>query len=324
MKQAWSIKTGAEEHFPSTHVVIRPEEGKGRSATGATEGHRKPAPPEPPRSPPPQPAGAPPPAPGEATGIANAQVDAARVRLGLSPAMQAAAETHGQWWNDAMAVIEADAKAPEELERSLADEPRALTPVETAMLTHRKITLETDYHEQLARGEEALANHDNDALQSARLRRAQALDQLNGLFDVTKSVGTKSGQSLAARKLLVNRDMTVAHAVTEARMLKGDDLTPKEEQEVTDRFNKAKDAQDRADAAAAEEQATARDNAGKEVLNQIQQQLRLEKVGAAEHLPFEQHPIVQALLEHGGLLSKEGAKSKLGREGFARNSGEWV
>lgn len=47
------------------------------------------------------------------------------------------------------------------------------------------------------------------------------------------------------------------------------------------------------------------------------------RIRQTQHDHFRNDPIVSTLMEHGGLLSKSAAKSKLGAEGWDRNKGEW-
>jgi len=186
------------------------------------------------------------------TGIRNAKADQDRVRLGLPPAMQPARQAFGAAWDSALKTLDQDPAAALTLQQELAEKPRAATPEETALLTHRKIDLETQHAKAAEELQRAYDSKDPSTIDEASLKHAQALDSLQKLFDVTKSVGTKSGQSLSARRLMVNRDYTLANMLIEKRTARGGKpLTPEEQAGVKQHFDKIKETQAAADEAAA-------------------------------------------------------------------------
>ncbi|MDE2020568.1 MAG: hypothetical protein KGJ13_09555, partial [Patescibacteria group bacterium] len=79
------------------------------------------------------------------TGIKNASIDAQRAQRGLPPVMKPLRESFGQWWDQAMAQIDADPGAQDRLIKELQEKPRPLKPVETAMLLHREADLRNEY-----------------------------------------------------------------------------------------------------------------------------------------------------------------------------------
>jgi len=209
------------------------------------------------------------------TGIRNAIVDQDRARLGLPPAMQPARQAFGAAWDSALKALGQDPTAALTLQQELAEKPRAATPEETALLTHRKIDLETQHAKAAEELQRAYDSKDPSAIDEASLKHAQALDSLQKLFDVTKSVGTKSGQSLSARRLMVNRDYTLANMLIEKRAARGGKaLTPEEQADVKQHFDKIKETQAAADEAAATAQQRQSEAEFQKALKNLQKQAK--------------------------------------------------
>lgn len=170
----------------------------------------------------PPPAATPEPAPQEdpvkAVGIMNSNTDAARVRMGLPAAMAPARIKLGDVWNEAMAVIAQNPNAGTDLVVQLAVEPREITPVETAILVHERVMRDTAYERAL----NAVNNSKTDGEVKANQELLNRAGQNNlALFNVTKAVGTKAGQALAARKLLVDEELNLARMAREHQAAQG-------------------------------------------------------------------------------------------------------
>lgn len=163
------------------------------------------------------------------SGIRNARVDAARVSMGLPPRMEPLRRTFGQAWEDAMAIVEQNPDSGSALVAELTKTPRALTPTENALLAHEQVTRENRYNEALKAVNEA-PNEAARRLAEASLTRAR--EQNQEVYDAGQRAGTESGQSLAFRKLLVNRDYSLAAMEAEVRALKGG--TPLSEKDLAD------------------------------------------------------------------------------------------
>lgn len=164
-------------------------------------------------------------------GIANAQTEAARQRIGLDPRFTPARRTFGTVWDEAMARIAADPNYPTKLINELAVDPRPTTDVEVATLVYARVLAEQSY--------DASVNEVNSATNEADSINAQALlqrskQELDKIYTVAESVGTATSRGLNARKLLVNRDLTLAQMRAETRAIenKGQPLTPEQEQRI--------------------------------------------------------------------------------------------
>lgn len=164
-------------------------------------------------------------------GIANAQTAAGRERIGLDPRFTPARRTFGTVWDEAMAKIAADPNYPTNLVNELAVDPRDMSDVETATLVYARVLAERSYESSI----EAVNNADNEADgidAYARLQRTK--QELDKIYTVAEMAGTETARRLNARKLLVNRDLTLAQMRAETRAIenKGQPLTPEQEQRI--------------------------------------------------------------------------------------------
>jgi hypothetical protein len=147
--------------------------------------------------------------------------------------------TFGQVWDEAMAIIASNPDAGQELTTSLALQPRVITPVESAILTHESIRLDTAYERAL---DVVNASATEGELEGNRNKMNRIAEESQILFDVTRAVGTLAGQNLAARKLLVNQDLTIARMVKETRAAQnGQPLSEKQQKTIEDLYKKLKD-----------------------------------------------------------------------------------
>ena len=160
------------------------------------------------------------------TSIKNATVDVERQRRGLPPAMQAARRGFGEVWDAAMARVDQQPDAADQLVQELSAAPRALTDSEDALLLHRQIELQNEYG-QVTR-DMAMAWDDAKEfpnrladVEEGKLRAAALMDQLHELYDINKAAGTETGRGLAARKMLAYEDYSLANMEVQQRSAKG-------------------------------------------------------------------------------------------------------
>jgi len=182
------------------------------------------------------------------TGIRNAKVDQNRIAQGLPPRMEPLRKTFGAEWDRAMEIVDRNSDSGSALVSELTKTPRALTPTETALLSHEQVTRENAYNEALRAVNEA----PNEAVRNAaETLISRARERNLEVYKAGRRAGTESGQSLAFRKMLVNRDYSLAAMETELTALKGGkNLNPKErakvEAEAKVLHERIKSAEDRA------------------------------------------------------------------------------
>ncbi|MFI5222630.1 MAG: hypothetical protein ACHQX3_00045 [Nitrospirales bacterium] len=158
----------------------------------------------------------------------NATVDAERKARGLPPMMQAERQSNQAAWDEAMRAVDENPRVQDELITELASEPRAVTPTENAMLMHRRIDLRNEYEKALHRWREAFEGDDFVRAAEESQRVKDWSSKLSDLEDITKTIGTESGRSLQARKMMANEDFTLAAMELRAMQAKGRHLTPEE------------------------------------------------------------------------------------------------
>lgn len=185
----------------------------GRAAelpTPENNGLGLPPPPEPPKLEVPAPE-----APQSPTGVKNAITDQDRVRMGLPERMKPARATNQEAWDAAMAKIDRNSNAGRELVGDLIEKPRALDPTDTAVLLHEKLTRENNFDNAI----EAVNNATTETERTlARAALQAARDSFQEVADVSQNqAGRESGLSLQARKMLVNRDFSLARMEAEER-----------------------------------------------------------------------------------------------------------
>lgn len=184
-----------------------------------------------PTTPAPESPAPPEPVPPSPTGIRNAIVDEQRVKRGLPERMAPLRRSFGRIWDEAMGIVDKDPLAGSKLVKSIAENPRPLEDWESALLTHEQASRQNAF-------DQAVEDVNNATTEQARTEASSRLDDARNLvqevYDVGQRVGTKSGQSLAARKLLVNDDFSLAkmEAVTRAVVNNGKPLSEKQAADV--------------------------------------------------------------------------------------------
>lgn len=166
------------------------------------------------------------------TGIRNAIVDQERVARGLPERMEPLKRTFGKLWDEAMAKADQDPQAGSKLVKSIEENPRPLEDWESALLAHEQVTRQNAFDKAV----EAVNSAKDEATRSeASARLAEVRDEVQQIYDVGQTAGTKSGQSLAARKLLVDEDYSLAKMESETRAVvnEGKPLSAKQASEIS-------------------------------------------------------------------------------------------
>lgn len=171
---------------------------------------------------------------GPASSNKNAVVDAERAQRGLLPMMSALRKTWGDAWTKAMAMIDHDPAYQDRLIAELKDKPRALEDYENAALLQRRVSLNNEYDKATRDGAMHYSYGYEIGVADAKQRIALWSDKLAELDSVTKAAGTESGRSLAARKMMMDEDFTLARLETSLRASKNfEPVTDAERAELT-------------------------------------------------------------------------------------------
>lgn len=216
---------------------------------------------------------------GFTTSNKNAVVDAERAERGLPPMMTAERQSNPDAWDGAMRMIDQNPQVQDELIAELSQQARAVTPTENALLLHRRVDLRNEHEKALLRwkaafdsGDEALA-----ATESARIKSWSG--RLADLEDVTKAVGTESGRSLQARKMMANEDFSLAQMEVRAMEAKGRDLTPVERNQLIEAQERITKLQSRIDALEAERVPTEIETATTEAMRDVKRRAGTKPTG---------------------------------------------
>lgn len=196
--------------------------------------------------------------PGFVTSVKNAQVDAERAARGLEPIMKVAKLENGVAWDQAMAAIEADPALPARLTEEMTTAPRALNPIENAVLVHDRITKRKEFRDAAQAVVEANEAGNAVDIAQAEKRYEAASDAMQKIDLMEDRVGTESGRSLQARKMMASEDYSLETLTLEKRAAKGGEaLTPAEVKEVQDTADAIKSKQQELDEATAATEAPA-------------------------------------------------------------------
>lgn len=158
----------------------------------------------------------------------NAVIKAERKARGLGDVMETERRSNQSAWDEAMRRVDENPQLQDELLTELAAEPRALDPVENAMLMHRRIDLRNEYEKALHRWRQAFESDDMVRAAEESQRVKDWSSRLADLENITKQTGAASGRSLQARKMMANEDYTLATMELQAMEAKGRTLTPDE------------------------------------------------------------------------------------------------
>ncbi len=173
----------------------------------------------------------------------NAHVIARATELGYSDelinATKSAARDFGKVWDEAEKQIKDKAIDTDKFRKDLADNPvPADINLDTAnaVLLHDQIDLENKFDKvnEAINSEGITDKRKNELLQE----KAQIQNDLYDNMVATKKLGTELGRGLNARKMLADKNFSLANMHTELRSEQGGKpLTPEQEQWVEQRYN---------------------------------------------------------------------------------------
>lgn len=150
----------------------------------------------------------------EPTGIRNAIVDRARLERGMAEREAIGTRAHAQLWDETKALVQQDPTAGTRLVDSLKKEIRPLRDSEDSLLTHEQTKREAELDAALDAVNNANTPEESDAAQA---RMAEAQNAVFDAYTVGQKAGTESGRGLAARRMLINRDFSLAKMMSRYR-----------------------------------------------------------------------------------------------------------
>ncbi len=163
------------------------------------------------------------------TALANSETDKSRTELGLPPILKQARQSNPAVWDEAMAKLDANPKAGEQLVNELAAKSRSTTVEENALLLQRRVALRNEYKRASIEGIDAFKRKASAIEQNQIMDRADALLKEIGKTDrVIVDTGSEWGKAGQFRRQLAAEDFSLAGMLLRAEAAKGKPLTPEE------------------------------------------------------------------------------------------------
>lgn len=183
----------------------------------------------------------------EVSGVSNARVDASRVKRGLPPRMEPLRRALGLAWTEAMDQIANDPTSGNRIINDVNKVVRGrgtLSDVETAILAHEQVVRENAFDNAVEQMNNAKTPEEKAA---ADARMSAARDAMDEVYRAAERTGTWAGQSLAARKILLNSDFTLARMEAMKKAANAGVLSEEHIKEVHTAFEAIKAAKTKAD-----------------------------------------------------------------------------
>jgi hypothetical protein len=174
------------------------------------------------------------PAKGEfVTSTKNAIANAEREARGVEPLPEHTPRKWTETWAEAEKIRTADPMAAPRLIDEMVGKPRTISDTENDVILQHKIMLRNQWNETANKGADAADKGDTAAAVEAKAQSDRIEGEMLVLDDVLKKVGTKAGQSLAARRKLADQDMSLVAMILRKRAVNDfKKLTPEQEAQV--------------------------------------------------------------------------------------------
>lgn len=166
------------------------------------------------------------------TSIKNAVTAEERAARGIDPVEEPARRAFGDVWDAVKTEVAERPTAPDALLAELKQKPRALTDREDALILHKQIELQSAFDKVAEEVNQAAAMGDEPVRAEAMAQLERTRQALEETYTLGKQAGTETARGLAARKMLANRDFSLAAMETRLRAEQGGALTPEQQAKV--------------------------------------------------------------------------------------------
>jgi hypothetical protein len=184
------------------------------------------------------------------TGIKNATKEEERALKGKAAVEHDLAQTNPDQYARAKAIFDADPHAGQVLAARVVADKKAITPEESILLSLDAMRIINARQQAYETAQKAISNGD-EATKLAALSLVRQLDgQMEANDIAARYSGTRAGQALQARKVMIQQDYSMARMVLRAKVAKGADLTGAERSRIEqlsaeiDKRSKALDARE--------------------------------------------------------------------------------
>ncbi len=155
------------------------------------------------------------------TGIKNDVTEEERDTIGKSPVEVETRRTFGDAFERGKALVDSGQVDPRLLAASLAEKPRALSAEESVTLIYDRMRLQNDHVAVMEQIEKATAAGDQVSLAENRQRLAKIEDDINTNDEAARRTGYEQGLGLAARKMMIAEDYSLARSIQRVRVAIG-------------------------------------------------------------------------------------------------------
>jgi hypothetical protein len=169
---------------------------------------------------------------GPLTSVKNRVVADERSARGMDELDYEGKRTFGDAWEKGRARMAKDESEGQSLAQSVIERPRPLTGEEAALLSMERARLNKVHRESMADIAHAMETGDIEAETIARGRLRETEGQLETADRAARASGYEGGFGLGARRMMTKEDYSLAEMLTEAKVRKGQELTPKDRARV--------------------------------------------------------------------------------------------
>ncbi len=165
---------------------------------------------------------------GEITGIKNATTLAEREARGLKEVEVTARRSFGEAFDKGKALVDNSQLDPRQFATDLADKPRPLSAEESAALIYDRMRLYQEHRQVMQGIDAATENGDEQTASGLRTRMAYLEEAINTNDEASRRAGYEQGLGLAARKMMIKEDYSLAHQLQRMKAASGGKEVPPE------------------------------------------------------------------------------------------------
>lgn len=182
------------------------------------------------------------------TGIKNATTEAERAERGLPEVEVETRRSFGQAYDTAKEAVDSGKLDPRALASELSEKPRPLSPEESASLVYDRARLQNEHAGIMDGIEDARAKGDTDTEERLRDRLTGVEEAINTNDEAARRTGYEQGLGLAARRMMLKSDYSLANTLQRARVASKDGtVSPEFRNKLEDMTRQLEDANKRID-----------------------------------------------------------------------------
>ena len=156
------------------------------------------------------------------TSIKNETTETERQERGLSEVEIEARRSFGQAFDAGKEAVDKGTIDPRALAEELSEKPRALNAEESAALVYDRMRLQNEHAAVMNSIDAARQAGDTEAESRGKERLNQVEDQINTNDEAARRTGYEQGLGLAARKMMLKQDYSLANVLQRARSASAD------------------------------------------------------------------------------------------------------